>query len=605
MTADGEGRGRISAADYEPPPISTWRAMWLQIRFNPTLFLLDTFAFIIVGLFPIGLGALTGQLFDLLTGQGGVAWDFRTLIIILLVAGIVGTAVEYGAHILDFYFAFSLTVMMRKNMMSRILELPGAQATITSPGEMVSRFAGDARTVRELAIQALQTTQHVIVVLVGVFIMVRLEPKVTAVVFLPLIISVILVNLLRRQIARYRAAARGAEGNVTGFVGEMFGAVQAVKVANAEAHVNQRFREINDARREVALRDALFNEFLQVVMQNTNNLSIGIILLLVGNTMANGSFTLGDFALFMALLLPVSNSLTSFGQLLALHKQAAVSLKRMIDVLQGGSPTRLFRRGPVYLTRRSGWPDVPHITKTSDHKLESFSIRNLSYVYGETGRGVEDVSLTIERGEFVVITGRIGSGKTTLLRTVLGLLPATGEWMWNGRSVPDPADFLTPPRCAYTPQVPRLFSESLQDNILMGMPETAVDIQAAIHSAVMEQDLGELEDGLNTMVGTRGVKLSGGQMQRAAAARMIARTPELYIFDDLSSALDVNTEKILWERLAGLGESTTSLVVSHRRPALRRADKIVVMGNGRVLDIGTLDELLERCKEMQWLWQGE
>ena len=152
MSADGEGRGRISVADYEPPPISTWLAMWLQIRFNPALFLLDTVAFIVVGLFPIGLGALTAQLFDLLMGQGAVAWDFRTLIIILLVVGVVGTAVEYGAHILDFYFAFSLTVMMRKNLMSRILELPGAQATITAPGEMVSRFAGDARNVRELTI---------------------------------------------------------------------------------------------------------------------------------------------------------------------------------------------------------------------------------------------------------------------------------------------------------------------------------------------------------------------------------------------------------------------------------------------------------------------
>ena len=631
MSADGEGRSRLSAADYEPPPISTWRATWLLVRYNPLLFSLDALAFIIVGLFPILLGALMGQAFDTLSGQGRVLFNFQTLVFILGTVGVVGTAVEYGARILDFYFSFSLTVLMRKNMMRRILALPGAAATLTAPGEMVSRFAGDARNVRELAIQALQTVMHLVVVLVGVIIMVRLEPRVTAVVFLPLILSVVLVNLLRRQIARYRAAARGAEGDVTGFVGELFGAVQAVKVNNAEAHVNRRFREINEARRTVALRDSLFTEFLRVVMNNTTNLSIGIILLLVGNAMQQGSFTVGNFALFASLLLPVSQSLSYFGQLLALHKQAAVSLKRMIDVLQGGSPEKLFEPGPVYLRKNSGWPEVPFVRKTAVHRLEQLRVTGLSYRYPSTQRGIDQINVTINRGEFVVITGRIGAGKTTLLRAILGLLPADGEWFWNGDPVTDPASFLVPPRTAYTPQVPRLFSATLRDNILMGMPPEEVNIEAAIYAAVMEEDIKTLENGLDAMVGTRGVKLSGGQVQRSAAARMFAQRPSLYVFDDLSSALDVNTEQKLWERLfAGMkgsgesapqnevgrlttaaqssdtaGQTPTCLVVSHRRPALRRADRILLLKNGRLHDQGQLGELLARNEEMRRLWQGE
>lgn len=635
MTADGEGRGHVSQADYEPPPISTWHATWLLIRFNPLLFLLDALAFIFVGLFPILLGWLTGQIFDNLTGNAQFSLSFQNFILILIVVGLVGTAVEYGATILDFYFSFALTVLMRKNMMRRILELPGAASLLTAPGEMISRFAGDSRNVRALASQALYTLQHVLVVVVGLIIMSRLEPRVTAVVFLPLIISVFLVNALRRQIARFRAAARGAEGDVTGFVGEMFGAVQAIKVAGAEGHVNNRFRQINRDRRQVALRDSLFNEFLQTVMQNSTNLSIGLILLLVSGAMSDGRFTIGDFALFVAILLPVSHSLTYFGQLLALHKQAAVSLKRMIDVLQGGPPTRLFKPGPIYLRKNSGWPEVPFVRKTAQHQLQSFSVKNLNFIYAQTQRGIKDASFTINRGQFVVITGRIGSGKTTLLRAVLGLLPADGEWVWNGRPISNPADFLTPPRTAYTAQVPRLFSESLRDNILMGMPPEEVDIPAAVHAAVLEQDILELEEGLDTMVGTRGVKLSGGQMQRTAAARMFARKPELYIFDDLSSALDVNTEKLLWERLFtltegkdstskpdgernGSGRLTTAaqfsdplrhrptcLVVSHRRPALQRADQIILLKDGEIKDIGSLNDLLGRNKEMQRLWQGD
>src|SRR5262249_10817442 len=148
--------------------------------------------------------------------------------------------------------------------------------------------------------------------------------------------------------------------------------------------------------------------------------------------------------------------------------------------------------------------------------------------------------------------GRIGSGKTTLLRVLLGLLPKqAGELRWNGELIDDPNQILRPPRCAYTSQVPRLFSETLRQNILLGLPADKVDLLNAIHLSVMEPDVAALERGLDTLVGPRGVRLSGGQVQRAAAARMFVREPELLVFDDLSSALDVETERTLWERLAG------------------------------------------------------
>ena len=220
---------------------------------------------------------------------------------------------------------------------------------------------------------------------------------------------------------------------------------------------------------------------------------------------------------------------------------------------------------------RGALPDVPYVAKTDAHRLEVLDATGLTYKYTDGGRGVESIDLHLERGTFTVITGRVGSGKTTLLRALLGLLPKdAGEIIWNGAPVTDPASFFVPPRSAYTPQVPLLFSESLQDNILMGLPEDKVDLQAAIRLAVMEDDLAELEHGLETMLGAKGVKISGGQRQRSAAARMFVRDPELLVFDDLSSALDVETERTLWERVFD-HRDTTCLVVSHRRPALRRA----------------------------------
>ena len=226
----------------------------------------------------------------------------------------------------------------------------------------------------------------------------------------------------------------------------------------------------------------------------------------------------------------------------------------------------------------------------------SIEFKEFNFSYEDNNHVLEDINFTINKGETIGVVGKTGSGKTTFIKQLLRLYPIEeNTLLLDGKGIERYYDYSVRAKIGYAPQEYQLFSKSIKENVLFYRYDLEDKLDDVLEQADIKKDISRFKDGIDTLVGENGLSLSGGQKQRLGIARALLSDPDILILDDSLSAVDSNTEKTIIENIKKTREGKTNIIVAHRISAVRHADKIVVLDNGKILNFGTHDELLEKC----------
>jgi ATP-binding cassette subfamily B multidrug efflux pump len=469
---------------------------------------------------------------------------------------------------------------LRNELFNHLLKLSASFYQKTTTGDLIARSSNDMEAVRMMAGPAVMYLINAIIGSIMVLaVMTYLSPKLTFYVLIPLPVLSVLMWQISLQVHKRFRKIQDHFSFMSSFVQEHISGIRVIKAYLRELYQEKRFAEINDKYVDLNMSLARVRAFFMPSITFLAGTALLLFLWAGGHEVINGTISLGGFVAFQVYLTMLIWPMLAFGFVMSIYQRGTASLARIDDIL----------------TQDPDVADDSHPTSIQGDGRIRFS--NLSFTYPDTETPVlKDVSFEVKKGQRLAIVGATGSGKSTLASLLVRRFPVP-----EGTLFIDDVDVNRIPlddlrgMIGFVRQESYLFSDTIAANIGLGSKKTDEDeIRQAALMAAFESEVESLPNDYQTLLGERGVTLSGGQKQRAAIARALLKRPKILVLDDAFSSVDTQTEELILEHLTTYLADMTMLIISHRPSTIRRADSIVVLDKGTIVERGTHDELISR-----------
>ena len=508
--------------------------------------------------------------------------------LLLVAAGLGRSIFSFLQHWILLGTSRKIEYDLRNDLFRHLQRLSPSYYVTTKTGDLMSRATSDINAVRLLLGYGVILVVDTLNLLgVSIFFMLHTSPKLTAVAMAPLLVLPFVVARFTRVIhQRYEAVQRHLSVLSTK-VQENLSGVRVVKAFVQETMEILGFRKLNQEYIRLALREARVEVPFNPLLGLCAGLGVLLAVVVGGFMAARGEISLGDYVAFDGYLAIATGPMAGFGMILTMWQKGKTSMGRLQEVLS----------------------EVPEIADAPEAKplggiRGEIRLQGLSLRYpGASQQALKGVSAEIPAGAFVAVVGPVGSGKTTLLNAVARLVRVPdGQVLVDGEDVNRITLASLRGAIGMVPQDTFLFSDTVRNNIAFGrMEATDEQVAGCARLAGIEEEIRSLPGGYSQLIGERGVTLSGGQRQRMAIARAVARDPRILLLDNCLSSVDAETEERVLASLRTFLAGRTAIVVSHRVSAIKGADLILVMDEGRIVERGTHAELLAAGREYAWL----